>query len=94
MNRKLGSFLIASFLCMQMLSFLHMAEFDFKKHEHSGHVCQIYLHCEHTKYRPHNADIVLQAPEYVVFTITLPRLLLVRFQSYGVASPRAPPLFS
>ena len=94
MNRRLGAFLIVSFLCMQMLSFLHMAEFGFEKHEHSGHVCQIYLHCEHTKYRPHNASIVLQAPKYVLFTITLSELLFLRSQSYGAASPRSPPLFS
>jgi len=94
MNRKLGIFLIISFLGMQMFSTLHMAEHGFDEHEHNGHVCQIYLHCEHSKYSTSGAAITLQTPEYFIFTITLPELLFVRSQSYGVASPRAPPLFS
>lgn len=94
MNRKLGLFLIISFLGMQVLTNLHMAEYGFEKHEHNGHVCQIYLHCEHTKYSTPGAAITLQTPEYFTFAITLPEFILVRSESYGVASPRAPPLFS
>jgi hypothetical protein len=94
MNRKLGLFIVFSFFAMQVLSTLHMAEYGVEKHEHNGHICQIYLHCEHTKYSTPGAAIALYSPEYVSFTIVLPELLFVRSESYGVASPRAPPLFS
>ena len=94
MNRELGLFLIVSFLGIQVLSFLHMAKFDFEKHEHSSHVCQIYLHFEHTKYGVSSTCTAIQTPKYIAFSITLPELLFVRLASYGVVSPRAPPLFS
>ena len=79
---------------MQMLSFLHMAEHGFEEHEHNNQICDIYLHCEHTKYSAPSAAIALQIPEYFTFTIALPELQFVRSQSYSIASARAPPLFS
>lgn len=94
MNRKLSLFLIISFLTVQALSALHMADYGLGEHEHNGHVCDVYLHSEHTKYSTPGTAIALQSPEYFTFTIALPELLFVRSQSYGVASPRAPPLFS
>ena len=94
MNRKLGLFLIVSFLGMQMLSCLHMVEHGFEKHEHNGHICQIYLHCEHAKYSTPGAAITLQTPEYFTFAITFPEFIFVSSESYGLAFPRAPPLFS
>lgn len=94
MDKKLVLFLIFSFLGMQVLTNLHMAEYGFEKHEHNGHVCQIYLHCEHTKYSTPGAAITLQTPEYFTFAIILPEFIFVSSESYGVASPRAPPLFS
>lgn len=94
MNRKLSLFLVIGFLAVQVLSTLHMAEYGFDEHEHNGHVCQIYLYCEHIKYSTPSAAIALQAPEYFIFTIALPEILFIRLQNYGVASPRAPPLFS
>ena len=94
MNKKLGLFLIVSFLSMQILTFLHMASYAFETHEHNGHVCKIYQYCEHTKYSSLGADITLQAPEYFAFTTTLPEVLFVHSKNYGFASPRAPPRFS
>lgn len=94
MNKKFGLFLAISFLTVQVLATLHMAEYSFGEHEHNGHVCDIYLHGEHTKYSTPSAAIALQAPEYFAFIITLPDLTFVSSKAYGVASPRAPPLFS
>jgi len=94
MNRKLSLFLIVSLLTVQVLSTLHMAEYGFGEHKHNGHVCDIYLYCEHTKYSTPDAAITLAAPEYVTFTIALPELIVVRTQTYRTSSPRAPPLFS
>lgn len=94
MKRKLSLFLIVSFLGMQVLSFLHMAEYGFDEHEHNGRVCDVYLQCEHTKYGTPSVAIAVQTPEYFTFTLTSTDILFVRVQSYGKASPRAPPLFS
>ncbi len=94
MNRKLGLFLVFSFLAMQLLSSLHIAEFGFEKHEHNGHLCQIYLHGEHAKYSKPSATFALQAPDYISFIIAHPGQPFVRSQRHGIASPRAPPAFS
>lgn len=94
MNRKFSLFLIVSFLNVQMFSTLHMAECGLEKHEHNGQVCDIYLHWEHTKYSTQGSAVTLQTPEYPTFAIALTELVFVRSDSYGVASPRAPPLFS
>jgi hypothetical protein len=94
MNRKLGLLLVFSFFAMQVFTTLHMAESGFGKHEHNGQVCDIYLHSQHVKYSSPSAAIVLQASESVTFTIAISELSIVSLPSYGVASPRAPPLFS
>ena len=94
MNRKLGLFLAISFLTVQVLSTLHMTEYGFGYHKHNGHVCEIYLHCEHAKYSTPTPAITLTAPEYVTFAIVLPELTIVRSETYRTSSPRAPPLFS
>lgn len=94
MNRKLSLFLAISFFTVQMLATLHMAEHGFEKHEHNGQTCDVYLHCEHTKYSSPSEGIAVQLPEYFAFTIALPELTFVRSKTYVVASPRAPPLFS
>jgi hypothetical protein len=94
MNRKLGLFLVFSFLAMQVLSSLHIAEFGFEKHEHNDHLCQIYLHGEHTKYSKPSATFSLQTPDYISFTIAHPEQPFFHSQRYGIASPRAPPAFS
>lgn len=46
MNRKFCYILLSIFLAMQIFSVLHMAEHGFKKHEHNGHLCSVYMHSE------------------------------------------------
>jgi len=49
MQKKLGLFVALLFLSVQVFSNLHMAKHGFAEHKHNGHVCDIYLHCEHSK---------------------------------------------
>ena len=94
MNKTLSLLLIISFLGVQMLSHLHMAEHGFEKHEHDGHICDIYLHAEHTQYHTPGAATVLHVPEYAATAVTITGPHVVHSERYGVASPRAPPHFS
>jgi hypothetical protein len=94
MNRKLSLFLIVSFLSVQMFSTLHMAGHGFEKHEHNGQVCNVYLHCEHSKLGAPPAAAVLPMPEHFTFTVLLPKLPLIGLVSYDTSLARAPPLFS
>lgn len=93
-HRKLSLFFLAGFVGMQTFSFLHMVEHGFEEHEHSGHVCAIYLHCEHIKYGAPDAVVTLQPPTYLVFATASPGLLFVRSGGRGAALSRAPPHFS
>ena len=94
MNKKLGLILVAGFLSVQFLTFLHMAEHVFEKHEHDEDACQICLNWEHTKYNTHRDAVAFDVSEHFVFAPLLPELLFVRSESYRVAFPRGPPLFS
>ena len=94
MNKKLGLILIVGFLSMQLLTFLHMAEHVFEKHEHNENTCQICLNCEHTKYGTHSEAVALEVPEGFVLAPSLPELLFDSSESYRFALPRGPPLFS
>ncbi|MDA0782272.1 MAG: hypothetical protein PQ612_07925 [Rickettsiales bacterium] len=93
MSKKLGLFIIVSLVSVQILSFLHMANYGLEKHEHDGRVCDIYLHCENTKHSTPSVAVVPNLTEYSTFSLALPELTLVGLQSYSLASPRAPPFF-
>ena len=94
MNKKLGLILVAGFLSAQFLTFLHMAEHVFEKHEHDEDACRICLNWEHTKYNTHSDAVAFDVSEHFVFVPSLPELLFARSESYRVAFPRGPPLFS
>ena len=94
MNKKLGLILVVGFLSVQFLTFLHMAEHVFEKHEHDEDACQICLNWEHTKDNTHSDAVAFDVSEHFVFAPLLPELLFVRSESYRVAFPRGPPLFS
>ena len=94
MNRKLGFILVAGFLSVQFLTFLHMAEHAFEKHEHNEETCYICLNCEPAKYDRHNEAIALEVPERSVLMPDLTGLFFDSSQGYGFAFPRGPPIFS
>jgi hypothetical protein len=94
MQKKLGLLIALLFLSVQVFSTLHMAEHGFAEHKHNGHICDIYLHCEHAKYSTPGAAISLQPPQHVTFTIALPELTFARSEAHSASSPRAPPVFS
>ncbi len=95
MNRKLGLFLIASFLSMQMFSFLHMAEHGFEEHEHEeGQTCEIYLFSEHAKYAGPTTAAIAESIDYITFRIVLPEQAALVSATHNLSFPRAPPHFS
>lgn len=94
MQKRTGLFIVLLFLSVQVLFTLHMAEHGFAEHKHNGHVCDIYLHCEHAKYSTPGGAVSLQAPPHIAFTIVLPELSFVRSEAHNASSPRAPPSFS
>ena len=94
MTRKFNLFVIAAFLGVQLLSFLHFAQYGVDKHEHNGQVCGVYLHYQHTPYSTPGEAVALPALTYtaIIFTVAAPRFIQV--DNHQAAFPRAPPLFS
>ena len=93
-HKKISLFIIVGFLSVQMLTYLHTAQYGFEKHDHHGYVCQIYLQSEHTKYNTSGAALLLQVATYLSFAIILFQFVFVSSTNYRGASPRAPPVFS
>lgn len=93
MKRKLGLTLAVFFLSVQLLGLLHMAEYSFKKHEHNGQTCSVYLAGEQSKYSI-TSDTVSSYPSDIVQSFTsVPLQAVVSCDIYPDSSPRAPPSF-
>lgn len=92
--KRFGLFAIACFLGVQILSFLHIAEYGADKHEHKGHVCAVYLHYEHTAYSTPVKGPAVQAPVYMAaaFAVSVPSQIDVKTPDTSL--PRAPPQLS
>ncbi len=91
MKRSACSLLIATFLAVQIVSLLHVAQFNFETHQHNGQACAIYIHEKDSG----SADVPLPPAlrEFAVNGVHEPRFethLVAREVARG-ASPRAPP---
>ena len=93
MKRTTGLFMTALFLIVQMLSLLHMAEHCFAVHEHDGHVCSIYLHCERAKCVDITPQADLQVQIFVEIRPQIPTADLPVGDIFDRPSARAPPAF-
>ncbi len=93
MKRKFGLILTVFFLSVQLLGLLHMAEYCFKKHEHNGQTCSVYLASEQSKYSI-TSDTVSSCPSDIVQSfIAVLFQTVVSVDTYPDSSPRAPPSF-
>ncbi|MFT6072327.1 MAG: hypothetical protein ACJAQ0_000207 [Dasania sp.] len=52
MIKKLGIFVFIGFIAVQMLSFLHMADYDFEQHDHNNQLCALSLHEDYDEGNP------------------------------------------
>ena len=91
MNKRSSLLLIAVFLAVQVLSILHVSAFGFEQHKHNGHLCEIFLHSEKTKYADMPASISL--PIIPVSEVRLQNFtsVILSKQIYKGAFARAPP---
>jgi hypothetical protein len=92
MKRKFALFTVISFLSVQMLSLLHMAEYEFEKHEHDGKMCDIYLHGKQANSAVIPSIASLQELTFV--EVRLQSFISVRLSKSVLkgAPPRAPPV--
>ncbi len=84
---------VLCFVCVQMLSFLHMVEHHFEAHEHGEKPCSIYLHCDKTSYSAVTHACVIDDIEYSAYMSRVVVPMKVRSDIYIAAAPRAPPTF-
>jgi hypothetical protein len=94
MKKPFGLLLALLFLAAQVFSNLHMAEHGFAEHTHNGHVCEIYLYCDHGK-------IVSVSPPDLRIDTTFVTLTPLPFTTVAFSqerqhssTPRAPPALS
>ena len=85
---------IFAFLSVQTHSLLHMAEYDFEKHDHNGKVCTYYLHQQLS-----DSPAIIANAEPPVLNLTHDQAqsfesVLLRTHRSARFNPRAPPVFS
>lgn len=66
MKRRISLFIATVFLAVQVLAFLHMAEFGLKDHKHQGKLCEISQYCELAKIAGVILPVIPAATHYVM----------------------------
>lgn len=95
MARKLSFLLVAIFLCVQVLSLLHVAEYGFEKHGHNGRFCDIDFFYENQKIFDTPGTTGIPASVIiVVLTLSISLQAIRQAQQSYSAKPRAPPILS
>lgn len=93
MKTRSSLLLIAVFLAVQCLSILHTAEYGFAKHTHSGHICQIFLHTDKSKFVDVQTPVPMPiAVDQQVHGRTLTTVLFST-APFSSRLARAPPVF-
>ncbi len=94
MHRKFGLTLTCVFLCAQLITIMHMAEYGFGKHEHNGKTCSIFLSGEQSKQNISN-NVVISHCLNIIQSCFLPTVQpFISLNHYSPSIPRAPPIFS
>lgn len=91
MQKRIGLLIALLFLSVQVLSTLHMAEHGFAEHKHNGHVCDIYLHCEHSKIAGAPAIDFSVDVAFVHLTLRPFTAVMLSQERHHSGDPRAPP---